>query len=87
MPEPLEPGSQGKVGPRRAPPGGSDAVQPGWCFQSRPPAACLALHHVQDSFKVSCAMAGGGGGLKTTFGTLLGPVITDHCLGVLAGLF
>lgn len=76
MPEPLEPGSQGKVGPRRAPPGGSDAVQPGWCFQSRPPAACMALHHVQDSFKVSYAMAGGGGGTQNHLWDIAGAC--DH---------
>lgn len=64
-----------------------DSLQPGWfLFQPWPLAAlevCPVLCQVQDPVKVSCAI----GELKTTLWALPGSVITDHCLGVLAGLF
>ena len=44
-----------------------------------PPVVC----HVQCSFKVSCAK----GELETTLWALPGPMITDHYLRVLAGIF
>lgn len=76
MPEPLEPGSQVKLVRDGRPLVAQTQCSPAGASSSLSPAACLVLHHVQDSFKVSCAMVGGGGGTQNHLWDIAGAC--DH---------